>query len=66
MAENSVPMQIWLGKQYLGQKDKQEQTGPDGGPVKEYIITGVPRESHHCREIDARRDRRDLGRRVAS
>jgi hypothetical protein len=36
-------MQIWLGKQYLGQRDKQEQSGPNGGPVNEYIITGVPR-----------------------
>jgi hypothetical protein len=43
-AEHSIPMQIWLGKQYLGQKDKQEQSGPDGGPVREYIITGVPRD----------------------
>ena len=23
-AKGSVPMQIWLGKQYLGQKDKME------------------------------------------
>jgi hypothetical protein len=43
-AEHSVVMQIWLGKQYLGQRDKQEQSGPDGGPVKEYIVTGVPRD----------------------
>jgi hypothetical protein len=27
-------MQIWLGKQYLGQKDKQEVTGKNGGPVQ--------------------------------
>lgn len=24
MAEHSVPMAIWLGKQYLGQRDSQE------------------------------------------
>ena len=42
-AQSSVPMQIWLGKQYLGQRDNQEQSGPDGCPVKEYIMTGVPR-----------------------
>ena len=45
-AEHSVLMQIWLGKQYLGQRDKQEQPGPDGGPIKkavQYIVTGVPR-----------------------
>ena len=42
-AKRSATMQIWLGKQYLGQKDKQEQSGPDGGPVREYVVTGVPR-----------------------
>ena len=32
----NVTMQIWLGKQYLGQKDKQETelTGKDGGPIE--------------------------------
>ena len=38
-------MQMWLGKQYLGQSDKQEQSGPDGGPIQQtlqYIVTGVP------------------------
>jgi hypothetical protein len=35
-------MQIWLGKQYLGQSDKQEQSGPNGGPVERVIVTGVP------------------------
>jgi hypothetical protein len=42
--KHSVVMQIWLGKQHLGQRDKQEKSGPDGGPVKECIITGVPRD----------------------
>jgi hypothetical protein len=27
-------MQIWLGKQYLGQRDKQELTGANGGAVQ--------------------------------
>jgi hypothetical protein len=29
-------MQIWLGKQYLGQKDvtRQEHSGPDGKPIQ--------------------------------
>lgn len=33
----NVTMQIWLGKQYLGQKDKQEveQYGKDGGPIQQ-------------------------------
>ena len=27
-------MLIWLGKQFLGQADKQEMTGKDGGPIQ--------------------------------
>lgn len=30
----NATMLIWLGKQLLGQRDKQEITGPDGGPVQ--------------------------------
>jgi hypothetical protein len=30
----STGMQIWLGKQWLGQRDKAEFTGPKGGPIK--------------------------------
>jgi hypothetical protein len=33
MAGN-VTMQIWLGKQRLGQKDKHEHSGPDDGPIQ--------------------------------
>lgn len=29
----NATMQIWLGKQMLGQKDKFEHGGPDGGPI---------------------------------
>jgi len=29
----NVTMQIWLGKQRLGQTDKMEHQGKDGGPV---------------------------------
>ena len=34
--KGNVTMQIWLGKQMLGQKDKsaQEVSGPDGGPIE--------------------------------
>lgn len=32
-AGNST-MLVWLGKQYLGQTDKQELTGKDGGAIK--------------------------------
>ena len=33
--EGNATMQIWLGKQYLGQKDKveNEHTGANGGPI---------------------------------
>lgn len=29
----NVTMLIWLGKQYLGQKDRHEFGGPNGGPI---------------------------------
>ncbi len=34
--DRNPTMQIWLGKQYLGQKDKQlvESSGPDGKPIQ--------------------------------
>lgn len=34
--DRNPTMQIWLGKQYLGQRDntRVEQTGPGGGPVQ--------------------------------
>ena len=28
---------IWLGKQFLGQRDKQEETGENGGPIQTRI-----------------------------
>lgn len=36
MAESNTAMSIWLGKQYLDQKDKSEAalTGADGGPLQ--------------------------------
>jgi len=38
----NVTSQIWLGKQYLGQRDKQELTGKDGEQlsVKFEIVDG--------------------------
>lgn len=32
--DKNPTMLIWLGKQHLGQRDKQELTGKDGGPVE--------------------------------
>jgi hypothetical protein len=39
MGDNNgaVTMQIWLGKQYLEQKEKQELTGKDGTPLQSQI-----------------------------
>lgn len=38
VAESGNPtMLIWLGKQYLGQADKQEIAGKDGGPIEHRI-----------------------------
>lgn len=31
-------MLIWAGKQYLGQTDKKEITGPDGGPQEHVML----------------------------
>lgn len=40
--DGNVTSQIWLGKQYLGQRDKQELTGKDGEQlvVKFEIVDG--------------------------
>ena len=39
----NATMLIWLGKQYLGQKDKQETelTGPEGKPLVVKVLKGV-------------------------
>jgi hypothetical protein len=31
--DGNATMLVWLGKQMLGQKDKQELSGPDGGSI---------------------------------
>lgn len=38
--EGNPTMLVWLGKQMLGQKDKQELSGPDGGPI-EHRVTEI-------------------------
>ena len=37
--KGSVPMQIWLGKQVLGQTDKQELT--EIKPIDEIVFDGI-------------------------
>lgn len=41
-AEKSVPMAIWLGKQYLGQKDIIEASAT--GETKINIVNSLPRD----------------------
>ncbi len=36
-AAGNVTMLIWLGKQYLGQRDRQEVMGKDGGPIEHSV-----------------------------
>ena len=36
--DKNPTMLIWLGKQLLGQKDKHEVGGPDGGPMVVQIV----------------------------
>lgn len=38
MADRSAPMAIWLGKQYLEQRDKVDVAGPNGGPLQSVSI----------------------------
>lgn len=39
--EGNATMQIWLGKQLLGQTDKTEITGKDGTPVVSLDLTAI-------------------------
>lgn len=41
---NACTMAIWLGKQYLGQKDSTEVTGANGGAI--LLQTSVARPDH--------------------
>jgi hypothetical protein len=38
MAEKSAPMAIWLGKQFLDQRDKLDVSGPGGGPLQSMTV----------------------------
>ena len=39
--EGNPTMLIWLGKQWLKQKDKHEYSGPDEGPIQVQDVTDV-------------------------
>ncbi len=34
LEDGNTTMLVWLGKQYLGQREKNELSGPDGGPLE--------------------------------
>lgn len=47
MAERNTAMAIWLGKQYLGQSDKQEWSTKDGRPLTtERVREMSPQEAY--------------------
>lgn len=43
LAEGNVTMAIWLGKQYLGQRDRVDNrvTGAEGGPLQTHNVTDL-------------------------
>lgn len=51
--DGNVTSQIWLGKQYLGQRDKQELTGKDGEQlsVKFEIVDGRTSETRDVSRV---------------
>ena len=57
---NNPVMQIWLGKNYLGQQDKviQEQTGADGKPIQHEhthrAVAYIPENSRDLPQITAK------------
>jgi len=53
----NVTAQIWLGKQYLGQKDRQELTGKDDAPL--IPVRDIPDEEveRRARQIFAKRSK---------
>jgi hypothetical protein len=54
LAEKNAAMAIFLGKNYLGQTDRQEHTGADGGPIQ---FANMSREERRARiaELEERR-----------
>lgn len=56
-------MLIWLGKQYLGQADKQEHTGRDGGPIQNQDVPAT--EAERAERVTALLRRAEMRRRGA-
>lgn len=56
----NVTMLIWLGKQYLGQADRAELTGKDGGPIETRDVDDT-RTAERAAAILRRAEMRKLG-----
>lgn len=50
LAEKNAAMAIWLGKQYLEQRDRHEVTGKDGGPIQHVDLSAVTEDD--LRKLD--------------
>jgi hypothetical protein len=49
----NVSMQIWLGKQYLGQRDKNELTGADGKDLNPLIKIEIIDSAEQVKKDDS-------------
>lgn len=56
LADKSPAMAIFLGKNYLDQTDRQEHTGPNGGPI-EYSRLSPEERRRRIDELQAKRGR---------
>jgi hypothetical protein len=50
--DGNVTMMIWLGKQHLGQSDKLEASGKDGGPLVGVVNVFFGDESKHGKDTE--------------
>jgi hypothetical protein len=58
-------MMIWLGKQILGQQDKYEHTGPDGGPIQVSNVAAGEEFMGRVEKLIARLDAGETAEQVA-
>ena len=42
LADGNATMAVWLGKQYLGQRDQMEHVGDKGGPIRLEVVYTDP------------------------
>lgn len=42
LSEGNATMAVWLGKQYLGQRDQMEHVGDKGGPIRLEVVYTDP------------------------